>query len=231
MHKRFFLVALALGLSACSFGEMNAMAGTVPVTSDGGGFNFTLTASSGVLTITYSDVSLTSINGTSPAGGPITGTFSTATVDVLSSSPSPPSSGGLTTYVLSEPGLGATKSFGTTLVGETKNQVSSGFSLGGTLSFSGLITSVVSPLIETPGTSPTIYSLAPLGNPGSVILLTYNSVGHSFGSAIASNGTISGTGSFTEIAGVPEPASMALLGIGMTCFLAFRRYFVRPVVS
>jgi len=35
------------------------------------------------------------------------------------------------------------------------------------------------------------------------------------------------SGSITPLGAVPEPSSMALLGIGMTSFLAFRRFFKR----
>jgi hypothetical protein len=43
--------------------------------------------------------------------------------------------------------------------------------------------------------------------------------------------TATGNGSFSQIATVPEPASWALLGIGMTGFLAFRRYFKKTSVA
>jgi hypothetical protein len=39
------------------------------------------------------------------------------------------------------------------------------------------------------------------------------------------------TGSTVVTAAVPEPTSLALLGIGMTGFLAFRRFFKRPSVA
>jgi hypothetical protein len=39
------------------------------------------------------------------------------------------------------------------------------------------------------------------------------------------------TGSTVITATVPEPTSLALLGIGMTGFLAFRRFFKRPAVA
>ena len=218
-----------MGLVACSFHGMHAMGGTIPVTSDSGGFNFTLTASSDVLTITYTDVTLSTINGISPVGGPISGTFSPATVNVISSNPAPPSSGGLTTYVVSEPGAGATKFFGTTMVAETTNQVATGFSYGGILGLNGVISSVVSPFLETSGTSPIIYDFSPFATQGAKILLSYIAVNSNFADTIANNGTISGTGSFSEI--VPEPTSMTLLGIGMASVLAFRRRLARPVVS
>lgn len=48
-------------------------------------------------------------------------------------------------------------------------------------------------------------------------------------------GTLSGPGAQGGAPGiataVPEPASMALLGIGMTSFLAFRRFFKRSPVA
>ena len=50
-------------------------------------------------------------------------------------------------------------------------------------------------------------------------------------------GTISGTGgtqggaAILSITSVPEPASLALLGIGMTGFLAFRRFFKKTAVA
>jgi len=61
-----------------------------------------------------------------------------------------------------------------------------------------------------------------------------NQTGGNF-NTILSTGTGSATAgalTVTEIAAtVPEPSSMALLGIGMTGFLAFRRFFKRPATA
>ncbi len=58
--------------------------------------------------------------------------------------------------------------------------------------------------------------------------LTYNKVDADFATVIANGGTITGTGAFTEVGNVvPEPSSIALLGIGLSGVLAFRRYFKR----
>ena len=43
MSKRSFLLSLAAGFLACSFGAMNATAGTVEVFQDAGTFSFVLT--------------------------------------------------------------------------------------------------------------------------------------------------------------------------------------------
>jgi hypothetical protein len=234
MNKRSLFRALAVGLVACSFGAANAMAGTVLVTSDGGNFDFSMTATTtgGVTTVdfTYSDVTLTSVNGPgSPAGFPVASTFDPASLTLTGSVPTPPSIAGFTTYTFTEPAGGlAIFGDGTGTNAETLNHVTSGFSFGGTMSVNGTVAVVPThTIMETSGTSPTSYNFSPLGDPGSAILLTYNNVGATFGETIANGGTITGTGSFTEQAGVPEPSSMALLGIGLSSLIALRAYAMR----
>jgi hypothetical protein len=51
-----------------------------------------------------------------------------------------------------------------------------------------------------------------------------------FGGSAAAGGYVKVTYTYTPSA-VPEPTSMALLGIGMTSFLAFRRFFKRTPVA
>jgi PEP-CTERM motif len=234
MLKRSFLPVLAIGLLACSFGAMNATAGTVAVLSDAGTFDFTLTANgSGNVSVTYSDVSLTLINGAGFVGGPVAASLSGTDVKVTSTISAPP----LTVYSLSEPALNS-KTFGTDsgIVSSASLQyaLSTAYAINpGFLNLSGAVTGVISPDLETTGLPTTVYNFAPFGS-GGTMALTYQSAGVNFASVIAHGGTVVGSGGFSEITtttAVPEPNSMALLGIGMTCYMAFRRYFVRPHVE
>jgi hypothetical protein len=234
MRNRSFFRTMAVGLLACSIGAVNAMASNVMVTSDGGTYDFSMTAhtTGGVtsLALTYSDVTLTSVNGIgSLPGFPVASTFSPATVIVSSSTPSPPSSAGFTTYTFTEvPGSLQIFGNGSISNAETLNPITSGFSFGGTFSVnSGISVVPGAALLETSGTAGTVYNFMPLSAPGSQELMLYNSVNAFFGNTIAHGGTITGTGSFTASAGVPEPASMALLGIGMAAVVAFRGVFRR----
>lgn len=227
MRIRLFSTALAAGLLSCSLGAKDAAAGTVMVTEDAGTFNFTLTANgSGNITVAYTGVNLTSVNYTDvgPFLSQLHGTGSES-VDVTSTVSNPP----LTTYTLSDevPGV---KTFGIgpgfTSSAALQYQITAGYAINpGFLNINGRIINVISPDLQATGSS-TIYDFAAFAN-GGTMALTYNSVGVDFASIIANGGTVTGTGGFTEIASVPEPSSMALLGVGVTAMFAFRRYFKR----
>jgi len=102
--------------------------------------------------------------------------------------------------------------------------ITSGVSYGGSLSFNGMITSATGSAVEG-------YNFANLI--GGAISVNLELVNSNFSGVLGnSSGSISGaTLGVTETASppvvVPEPTSMALLGIGMTSFLAFRRFFKR----
>jgi hypothetical protein len=97
----------------------------------------------------------------------------------------------------------------------------------GFLNLKGSITSVVTPLLETTATSPTVYDFSRF-SAGNSIIQTYNKVGADFAAMIAGGGTITGTGGFSEVAiAVLEPTSLSILGIGMMAFLMYRREFDR----
>jgi hypothetical protein len=83
--------------------------------------------------------------------------------------------------------------------------------------------------LYTAGNVPITPALGGTGN-----LLT---IGNNFytlnAASIGSNINVPGTAIYVgfEYAAVPEPTSMALLGIGMTSFLAFRRFFKRTPLA
>jgi hypothetical protein len=228
MHKRSFLSALAAALLACSVGVTNGMAGTEIVTSDAGTFNFTLTSNGhGLVSIHDTLALLTTINGNVPVGGPVVATFPDITSSATLLVSAPP----VTTYSWAG---SSSKTFGDGTGSNATLQYSLTSAVAINPSFLniyGTVTGVTSPHLETTGTSPTIYDFSKFESGGSMTE-TYTSTGANFASVIANGGTISGTGAFTEsISSVPEPNSMALLGIGMTAMVAFRRYFRRDVTA
>jgi hypothetical protein len=121
--------------------------------------------------------------------------------------------------------------------------VDTGTTTTATATFDGPITSYEGLL---PGTSPALGTVVgALGAGADQVTFTFTSVGpgdyklnfevnstaptlHFLGYNIGSTGQGGGNGYVTA---VPEPGSMALLGIGMTSFLAFRRFFKRNPVA
>jgi hypothetical protein len=227
MRKRSFLLSLAAGLLACSFGTMNAMAGSV-LNEDEGTYSFTITSEGGgKVSVAYSDVLLTTINEAPVPGGSIASTFDTANLTTNLTG----AFGPFTTYSITEPNS-AVKVFGTpgpSVISSvdledtqlTATAVVGFFNLNGTV----VLGSPASEILQTTSTGTTEYDFSQFATPGD-ITLTYNKVGANFAALIAgpAGHSISGTGGFTELAIVPEPASMALLGIGMSCLFAFRRF-------
>jgi hypothetical protein len=99
-------------------------------------------------------------------------------------------------------------------------------------SFSGAPTPS-SATIAPPPPNEVIFTYTPATESGS-LTFTVETTGV-FLSGIINPGSITGTPSAVNFnfvpTAVPEPTSMALLGIGMTGFLAFRRLFKRPSVA
>jgi hypothetical protein len=180
-----------------------------------------------LVTTSYSDVLLTEINDAAIPTGSIDATFASTAFTVNSTT----TVGEFVTYALSETSPGS-KTFGTganILQSATlDNVVVSASVVGAFLNVDGVISSVVSPYLETTGSSPTVYDFSTF-RAGNDVTLSYQQVGANFATTIANGGTIVGTGAFSEItsASVPEPSSMALLGVGMSICYAVRRMYKR----
>jgi hypothetical protein len=109
---------------------------------------------------------------------------------------------------------------------------------------------VSGPVTILPATTLTGVTVLPIGPTDTSITFDFNPVGASPGvykldftlystsGLVLQGGTVSGSplpmggvSGFVTPASVPEPASLALLGIGMTGFLAFRRFFKKTSVA
>jgi PEP-CTERM motif len=230
--KTRFLLAIAAGVLLIGFAATGAQAGPVQVTEDGGQFNFTLTSTGtpGTVTISFSDVTLSEVNGV-VLGTTIASSLSTLTLATTKDSGpgAPPSN----LYTFSMVGLGNTKTFGPTVGSQAildydlpgkGNAIA--LTSGGTgfLNASGTIPMGSVLANALPGLDFSPFDL------GGTIGLTFNEVRTDIGFIVANGGTFTGAGGFTEAA-VPEPGSFALLGVGMTGFLAFRRFFKKTSVA
>jgi hypothetical protein len=213
---------------------MNAMAGTVSVAEDGGTFSFTLTASThGTFSIAYSNALLTTINNVAIPTGSIASELPASAGHNVTSTVT---SGPLTIYTLTQatPSL---ENFGVAPVANLTAALQYNLTSGGALSFLGLntlslsgnVVGVPSALLETTATTPIVYNFSPFTNGGNVTR-TFIAVDGNFAGVILHGGAITGTGAFADQAAVPEPTSVALLGIGVSCFFAFRRCFKSNVI-
>jgi len=242
MKRRVLFLALAAGFLVLGFGALDARAGFVPLPTTLDQFvgansaNYTTVANGGNL-LQFSNFSYTAVTSappsasgvtldpipTPPGTGPETGIqiggafnspatvtndwILTYTVTVLGGSPITDASlsvvGGLGGGNGSFDVTENLSSGGHTFASlEAYSNTGAGTKLDDHATFAGLTTFQVSKDIDVIGGSSTTTSL-------SIIDQTFSQSGSS----------------------VPEPASLALLGIGMTGFLAFRRFFKKTSVA
>jgi hypothetical protein len=226
MKKCLQMLTLTAAVLLWGFAATEAKAGLV--TADRGTFTYTLTSTGGTtgsVMITFTGATLTGVvNGGVPTAVSIASVMSPLTVAYSETSGPPPTG----SYQFSFPSTG-TKDFGTppadTLLSYTTS--TAGTNILGSFNINGSMPTS-NPIVNAlPG-----FDFSPFSN-GGFINLSLSDVGVDIGLAIVTGGTLTGTGAFTEVAssGVPEPGSLALLGIGMTGFLAFRRYFKKTSVA